>query len=431
MEREVTKKLIRWKEKGASRLPLIIYGARQVGKTYIIKDFGATNYKNVVCVNFERMPIVTAFFDGDISPNRIIPLLESYFSERIVPEQTLILFDEIQVCERALTALKYFAEEAPEYNVIAAGSLLGVAINRGAFSFPVGKVEIINMYPLSFEEFLNGIGKKYYIKEIRDHFINNYPMPKAMHNELIEIFRKYLCVGGMPAVINEYLRSNDLEKVAEVQNYIINSYIADMAKYSANNDSVKIRATYDSIPAQLYKENKKFQYKVIKKGANANLFGGSIDWLVEAGVVLRCKKVESGKEPLSVFVDLSAFKIYLSDVGLLTAKVNLEHRKIITYDINSVLKGGFIENYVAQTLVANQNSIFYWESKSKAEVDFVIEKNGCVIPIEVKANLSNKSKSLIVFNNRYNPKYMIRISGRNFGFASKIKAVPLYAAFCI
>lgn len=431
MKRKITKKLLTWKKKGMSRLPLLIYGARQVGKTYSIQDFAMNNYKNYVYVNFEQMAIVSSFFEGDLSPKRIISLLEGHLNVKILPEQTLIIFDEIQACERALTSLKYFAEEAPEYPIISAGSLLGVAVNRGSHSFPVGKVEMLTMYPLDFEEFLEALNKGFYIKEIKDKFLNNEPMPIAMHNELIELFRKYLCVGGMPAVINDYLRTNDLNSVAEIQNYIINSYIADMAKYTQNNETIKVRSTYDSIPAQLYKENKKFQYKVIKKGASTNLFGTSIEWLVEAGIVIKCKKVEQGNNPLNVFVDLSAFKIYMSDVGLLISKANFEYAKVLTYEINSVFKGGLVENYVAQTLLANNHTIFYWESNSRAEVDFVIEIKGNVIPIEVKANLSNKAKSLKVFQEKYHPKYMIRLSAKNFGYVNNIKSVPLYAAFCI
>ncbi|OGO86778.1 MAG: ATPase [Clostridiales bacterium GWE2_32_10] len=431
MKRKITEKLVKWKEKTNNRLPLLIYGARQVGKTYIIQEFGLAYYKNTVYVNFERMPIVSNFFDGDISPNRIIGLLESFFNEKIIPESTLIIFDEIQACERALTSLKYFAEEAPEYHIIGAGSLLGVAINRGRFSFPVGKVEMITMYPLDFEEYLLATGGKYYVDEIRKHFNENMTMPEAMHNDLIENFKKYLVIGGMPAVINEYLNTKSLVSVAETQNYILNSYIADMSKYADNNEMVKIKGTYDSIPTQLYKENTKFQYKLIKKGASANLFGASIDWLIQAGIVIKGQKVEQGNRPLVVFADLSAFKIYMSDVGLLTTKANLGYKEILSYDIISTFKGGLIENYVAQTLMASNHNIYYWESNSKAEVDFVIQTDEAIIPIEVKANTTNKSKSLDVFMERYKPDYAIRISAKNFGYANKIKSVPLYATFCI
>lgn len=431
MRRKITDKLVAWKQKTRNRLPLLLYGARQVGKTYIIQSFGSSNYKNTIYINFERMPIVASYFDGDISPNRIIRLLESFFNEKIIPETTLIIFDEIQACERALTSLKYFAEEAPEYHVIGAGSLLGVAINRGQFSFPVGKVEMLTMYPLNFEEFLMAISHSHYIDQIKNHFLENTPIPAPIHNDLLEKFRTYIVTGGMPAVINEYLNVGSLINITEVQNNILNSYVADMSKYADNNEMIKIKGTFDSIPAQLYKDNKKFQYKLIRKGATANLFGASIEWLLQAGILIKCQKVEHGNKPINVFADLSSFKIYMSDVGLLIAKTNIDYREILRYEIESTFKGGLIENYVAQTLVSQGHKIYYWESNSKAEVDFVIHSAGKIIPVEVKSNKSTKSKSLEVFKERYKPEYAIRISANNFGYANNIKSIPLYAAFCI
>ncbi len=434
MERKITKSMLAWKngDKNATRQPLLIYGARQVGKTYIMQEFGHDYYKNTVYINFERMPHLAVYFENDISPNVIIPKLETVLNVKIIPEDTLVIFDEIQACERALTSLKYFAEEAPEYHVAAGGSLLGVAVNRDKYSFPVGKVKMLTLYPFDFEEFLWAIDKKHYAVDIRDCFAQNRSMPDIHHEELLSIYRQYLVVGGMPAVIKEYISSNSLTNVSSVQDNILNSYLADMGKYATKSESMKIESSYNSMPFQLAKENKKFQYKLIRKGATANLFGESIQWLISAGVVIKCDKIEHGKTPLEIFRDISAFKLYMSDIGLYIAKSGMFNLEVLNGNYDSTFKGALAESYVAQNLIANGHKVYYWESNATAEVDFVIQSaKGKVVPVEVKSGGNVKAKSLGVFMSRYENEQGIRISAKNFGLENNIKSVPLYAVFCI
>jgi uncharacterized protein len=342
----------------------------------------------------------------------------------------LIFFDEIQVCERALTSLKYFSELAPEYHVIAAGSLLGVAINRNNFSFPVGKVFIETMHPLDFEEFLWARGKVLLADRIREHYSNTSPMPEILHREALVEYQAYIITGGMPAVVKAHTSKEAFMSEDEIKSLILNAYVSDMSKYATSAESVKIRAAYDSIPAQLAKDNKKFQYKLIKSGARASLFGESIDWLISSGIVLKCMKCEHGYMPPKAYQDLSSFKLYMSDIGLLSSKTGITMRALTSGEINQY-SGSLTENYIACSLAANGYELMYWESKGTAEVDFLIIKDGRVIPVEVKANLSTKAKSLMIYNEKYKPEYLIRISAKNFGFENNIKAVPLYAAFVI
>lgn len=429
MERKILNSLLKWKNIKNNRLPLLIYGARQVGKTYTLRDFGERYYKNVLYINFEKSPEIHAFFDGDLSPNRILGLLGKTYKTKILKNDTLIIFDEIQTCERALTSLKYFAEEEPDYHIVGAGSLLGVAINRENHSFPVGKVIMETMYPLDFEEFLLACGQDVLISMIKENFDNLTPMPDAWHAKAMEYYKIYNVVGGMPAVVIQHISENPVIEVNEMQKYILDSYIADMTKYTTATEGVKIREAYSSIPAQLMKDNKKFQYKVIQKGANASMFGDAIEWLISSGIVIKCSKTE-GLFPPAAYVDPSAFKLYMSDIGLLSYMSNISLKNLIEDELK-LFSGGLAENYVACTLKNNGYKLFYWESKNTAEVDFFIVKNDKLIPIEVKANLHSKSKSLESYKSRYNAEYAIRISAKNFGFQNNIKAVPLYAAFLI
>ena len=429
MERKIVQKLIKWKHEEKNRMPMLLYGARQVGKTYTLKEFGRDYYKNTVYINFERMEETHDFFKGDIDPNRIIRLLESKTTTKIIPEEALIIFDEVQSCERALTSLKYFAEEAPEYHIIAAGSLLGVAINRKQYSFPVGKVFMETLYPLDFEEFLLANGELILIDMIKEHFQTLTPMSDVWHSKALEYYRMYLLTGGMPAVVKHSIANNkSVLETPELQGHIINAYINDMSKYASARDAVKIMASYESIPAQLAKDNKKFQYKVVKKGGSASLFGDSLEWLISSGVVLKCSKTQ-GLTPPSIYADPSSFKIYMGDVGLLAYRNGITLENLLSEE--RLFTGGLAENYVACQLKSNGYTLFYWESENSAEVDFLIQKDGNVIPIETKANLHSKSKSLEVYKSRYKPDYSIRISGRNFGFNNGIKSVPLYAAYLI
>jgi len=430
VRRKIEKRLLDWKEHTENRLPLLLYGARQVGKTYILNKFGEQNYRNTVYINLEVNQAVARYFSDDITPERLIRFLEAAANDVILPGETLIIFDEIQSCERALTSLKYFAENAPEYHIAAAGSLLGVAVNRERYSFPVGKVESLTLYPLDFEEFLWAVGESRLAEEIRNCYENLEPMPEALHQKAIELERCYLIVGGMPACVQAYSKNGKTVLVPDIQNEIVRNYVSDMSKYAEPSETVKIRACYDSIPAQLAKENKKFQYKVVQKGGSSTLFGGSIDWLVQAGVVLKCRKINHSVNPIAVYEDLSAFKLYLSDVGLLTMRSGLPQQTILSGDSN-LFMGSVAENYIAQALTANNNPLFYWASEHTAELDFVLQKETDIIGIEVKKGIKTRSKSLNVFAQKYNPAYSIRFSEKNFGVENNVRFIPHYAAFCV
>lgn len=436
MKRKITKELINWKEAkrfaNNERLPILIYGARQVGKTYEMQAFGSENYKNTIYINFEKMEHVGAFFDSNISPTNLISRLESFSGQKIIPGQTLIIFDEIQSCERALTSLKYFAEDAPEYHIVAAGSLLGVAVNRGKFSFPVGKVRAMHMFPMDIEEFLWAHGEEYLCEDVRICYNESKPISDVLHRELLKRYVDYLITGGMPSAVKDFINKKNFLETTRFHEDILNAYTADMAKYSTSGQNMRIKSSYDSMPSQLTKENKKFQYKLVRKGATANLFGESIEWLLSAGIVLKCDKIDAGISPLEAQKDISSFKLFMSDVGLYRSKAKLTAQEIINGNYASNFKGALAESYVAQSLISGKHSIYYWESKSKAEVDFVIQDSKQnIVPIEVKSGENVRSKSLGVFASRYQSPYSIRISAKNFGFENNIKSVPLYAVFCI
>ena len=430
MKRKIESKLITWKE-SKDRKPLLVYGARQVGKTYSIVDFGKKYYSDLVYFNFEGNSPLRDVFDRDLDPYRIVTVLEALSGHKIYPGNTLIVFDEIQECEKALTSLKYFCEQAPEYHIIAAGSLLGLAINRGQFSFPVGKVNMLTMYPLDFEEFLMVIGCENLIELVKNAYENNLPLDNPVHTKMVDYYYKYLAIGGMPAAVNAYITKKDFDFVRIAQNEIQSSYYGDMTKYTDVKESNKIVAAYRSIPSQLAKENKKFQYKLIGSGARASTYESSIEWLVTAGIVYKCNKTKSGIMPLKINEDLLSYKIYMSDVGLLSNSLGLNIANILSENLSSEAKGALSENYVMQQLAAVGFEPNYWESDGKAEVDFVIQTKTDVIPVECKFADNVQSKSLNVFVQKYSPKYSIRVSSKNFGFENNIKSVPLYAVFCI
>lgn len=430
MERKIVNVLKRWKT-SSNRMPLIIHGARQVGKTYTALSFGREQYKNTAYFNFEDSVELSNIFKRDLNPGRIIKELSAKSGQSILNGETLIIFDEIQACERALTSLKYFCENAPEYHIIAAGSLLGVAINREKFSFPVGKVNMITLYPLDFEEYLWAFGKEQIVELVHNCFDNNEPL--SIHETAMDLYRSYILTGGMPQAVVEYLREKDYNFVMASQKNINDAYIADMAKYATPNETTKIMAAFNSVPAQLAKDNRKFQYKIIKSGARAYEYETPLDWLKASGVIIKCHKVTEGKLPLSVFSDNTSFKVYMTDTGLLCSKFSIPANAILV-DMPSFegFKGALAENYVASVLVTNGYTPYYWESKGKAEVDFLIQdRDGNIIPIEVKSSDNVRSKSLNQYVSKYKPKYSIRISARNFGFENGIKSIPLYAAFCI
>ena len=430
MERKMSKMLLEWKN-DPKKMPLIIYGARQVGKTYTILSFGKGNYKNVAYINFEDNSEIAKIFEQDLEIDRIIKELSVKLGITIMEEDTLIFFDEIQTCERALTSLKYFAESNSKYHIIAAGSLLGIAINRNKYSFPVGKVKMLTLYPLDFEEFLWALDKKDLANMIREAFKSDKEF--SLHSLAKEYYRLYLAIGGMPRAILEYKEKQDMDFVSSILKDINNSYVADMAKYATPTETTKIMAVYNSISAQLAKENKKFQYKLIKSGARAYEYETAINWLNASGIIIQCTKTNEGKLPLSAFIEPESFKIYMNDVGLLCNKFGIP-TNIIIVDNNNLndFKGALAENYVCSSLVMAGLKPYYWESNGKAEVDFVVQdKEGNIVPIEVKSSAHTRSKSLNVFKNLYDIKYSIRVSTKNFGFENDIKCIPLYSVFCL
>ena len=431
MYRKIMPFLEEWKE-SKYRKPLILQGARQVGKTYSILEFGRTHYDNVAYFNFETNPKLSETFEENISPDYLIPILSHIAGQTIVREKTLIVFDEVQLCERALASLKYFCEDAPDYHIIASGSLLGVAVNRAKFSFPVGKVDMKTLYPMDMEEFMLALGEDALIKQIKECFSTDTPLPSALHDAAMMIYRQYLVVGGMPECVMQFVQTKDYILIRHTQDTILVSYLNDMSKYNNLNEIKKTRIAYDNITVQLSKKNTRFQYKLIKKGGRASEFENAIEWLRLSGIVSQVFKVEQVKKPLENYRDIDAFKIYVSDPGLLVAKKDLDANDVLymVEEIND-FKGGLTENYVNMQLMANGYQTYYWESKRGAEIDFVIQRDGRLIPIEVKSADNTKAKSLKVYMDTYKPEYAIKLSAKNFGFQDGKKTVPLYAAFCI
>ena len=414
------------------RKPLILQGARQVGKTYSILAFGRTHYENVAYFNFETDPKLNETFAENISPDYLVPILSHIAGVSIVREKTLIVFDEVQLCERALTSLKYFCEDAPDYHIIVAGSLLGVAVNRARFSFPVGKVDMKTLYPMDMEEFLLALGENTLVEQIRHCFDTDTPLPTALHDAAMQLYRQYLVVGGMPECVMQYAQTKDFILIRHLQDTILASYLNDMSKYNNLNKIKKTRIAYDSITVQLSKRNTRFQYKLIKKGGRASEFENAIEWLCLSGIVSQVYRAEKIKKPLENYRDIDAFKIYVSDLGLLCAKKDLAANDIL-YMVDEIndFKGGMAENYANVQLTINGYTTYYWESERGAEVDFVIQRGGQIVPIEVKSADNTRAKSLKVYMDTYQPAYAIKLSARNFGFEDGKKTVPLYAAFCI
>lgn len=431
MYRKIMSFLEAWKE-SKYRKPLILQGARQVGKTYSILEFGRTHYENVAYFNFETSPKLNKTFEENISPDCLIPILSHIAGQTIVREKTLIVFDEVQLCERALTSLKYFYEDAPDYHIIVAGSLLGVAVNRAKFSFPVGKVDMKTLYPMDMEEFMTALHEDALVEQIKKCFQTDTPLPSSLHDAAMQLYRQYLVVGGMPECVMQFAETKDYILVRHTQNTILASYLNDMSKYNNLNEIKKTRLAYDNITVQLSKKNTRFQYKLIKKGGRASEFENAIEWLCLSGIVSQVYKVEQIKKPLENYRNIDAFKIYVSDLGLLCAKKDLAANDIL-YMVDEIndFKGGMAENYVNVQLSMNGYSTYYWESERGAEIDFVIQRDSQIIPIEVKSADNTRAKSLKVYMDAYKPAYAIKLSAKNFGFEDGKKTVPIYAAFCI
>lgn len=430
MERKIYKDLLLWKQ-SEERKPLILQGARQVGKTYIVNFFAGKEYSNSIYCNFEKDKGLHDFFK-DLTPATIVKKLSLYKRKEIFPQNTLIIFDEIQACPEAITSLKYFAEEANDYHIIALGSLLGVSVNRGNFSFPVGKVQFMTLYPLDFEEYLMSRDENELIKMIVDCFCSNTPLDTAFHERVLEYYKEYLFVGGMPEAVEEFGKNQNPELVRIIQQTILESYQNDMGKYNKQSEIPKTRIVYKNISTQLAKENKKFQYKNIKQGGRASEFENAIEWLCLAGIASQNYRVEQIMLPLNAYRSLSDFKFYMNDVGLCGASQDIHYEDILADNpLFDNFKGGLTENYVFNQLTVNGLGLYYWTSGSQAEIDFITRLGEDIIPIEVKSTVNTRSRSLNTYINKFKPEYSIRISQKNFGFENGIKSVPLYATFCL
>ena len=431
MLRKITTDLLEWKN-SKYRQPLILQGARQVGKTYVVLEFAKEQYDNIAYVNFEFDKEAKSIFENSLDPKEIIPRIEIFTKQNITKGRTLIFLDEIQICPPALTSLKYFDELAPEYHIIVAGSLLGVAVSREAFSFPVGKVNRLTLFPMDFEEFLIAMGKSEFVDRIKTCFNTDTPMDTIYHNMLLETYRQYLFVGGMPDCVAKFIETGNTSLVRVTQKLILEAYLDDMSKYNSKNEIKKTRLTYNSITVQLSKKNTRFQYKLIKSGGRAAEFENAIEWLVLSGIIMRVNVLDTIKKPLDNYKNIDHFKIFVSDVGLLCAKNDVFPNDILfASDGLNDFKGGLTENYVCAQLASRGHTSYTWYSEGKAEMDFVIQRDGKLIPIEVKSAENTKAKSLKIYMQKYNPEYAIKVSANHFGFENNIKTIPLYAAFCI
>ncbi len=429
MYRKIEEELKKWKKD--YKMPLMLVGARQTGKTYILEKFCKANFDNYVYINLDKEENIAEIFDNTIDPDIIIEKIEIIKNIIIDPEKTIIFLDEIQVSERAITSLKYFCESKKPYKIVCAGSLLGVKINRFKSSFPVGKVTIKYLYPMNFEEYLIALGEKKLINEIITHYNSNESLMKPIHEKALELYKKYLVLGGMPAIINNFLDNecNISHVNFELQEQIITSYLADMNKYTENSEGIKNNQIYNSIPKELARVNNTFKYSIVDKDARKIRYESSLDWLLASNMVLKCDLTEKNESPLKAFINSDKFKLYLSDVGLLRSLSNLDYREILM-DKNEMFKGVLTENYIACELYPKSKELYYYNF-DKYEIDFLIKLDGNIIPIEVKSGRRTNSKSLNEYIKKYNPEVSIRVSSKNFGLENNIKSVPLYAVFCI
>ena len=423
MKRFVTEKLINWKN-SSSRKPLILKGARQVGKTYILKEFGNENYDDVAYFNFDHDEGLASLFLNTKDPKRIIEQLILASGKKIEPGKTLIIFDEIQECPNALNSLKYFCEETPEYHIACAGSLLGIRLSRT--SFPVGKVDFLNLYPMSFSEFLiandceNLVLFMNQIKKIEE-------IPKIFEDQLIEKLKTYYIIGGMPEAVYSWTTEHDIAKVNYIQSNILASYESDFSKHTTNSESNKISLIWNGVPSQLAKENKKFLYQTLKEGARAREYEGALNWLNDANLIYKCYNVTKCDFPLKAYHDLSSFKIYMNDVGLLRRMSNLDSSIILEGNkLFEEFKGAFTENYVMNVLTNILDEVPSYFTFNRNKIDFVIQNKNKIIPIEVKSNKSTNNNSLTKFNNKYENEISFRFSLNNLTKDGKVINIPLY-----
>jgi predicted AAA+ superfamily ATPase len=427
MKRKAMQELIRWKF-NPNKMPLIMEGARQVGKTWLMKEFGSLHYKDTVYFNFDDNRKLHKLFEQDLNVDRIIFELELYSGRKIVPHDTLIIFDEIQECNRALVSLKYFCENAPHYHIISAGSLLGVAIHKGN-SFPVGKVNTIQLYPMTFAEFLDAVGETRYQALLEK---KAYDSAYVLADDLVNHLKYYYFVGGMPKAVSSFVEKHNLDDVRSIQKDILANYERDFSKHIDTPSVPKVGLIWDSIPNQLAKENKQFIYRDMKEGARASQYESALYWLNKVGLVYAIHKIETPNLPLSAY-QKEPFKLYMLDVGLLSARVGLTIQNLTNPDpeVFNRFKGSLTEQFVLQELKAiyAKSEIFYWmndRKKGTAEVDFLLQNEGEIIPIEAKASVNLKAKSLKVYMDYYKPKIAIRTSLGRYGKHGNLYDVPLY-----
>jgi len=426
IKRNAIDALIQWKNKPV-RKPLILQGARQVGKTWILKEFGRTNFEIVAVFNFDENPELKQFFESTKDVKRIIQNLSLIYGKTIDPQKTLIIFDEIQECNAALNSLKYFCEKAPEYCIACAGSLLGVAMSRGT-SFPVGKVDFMPIYPVSFMEFLSAVEPE--LAKYLDSIDTIEPIPDIFFNQLLDKFKMYFITGGMPEAITTMVDSGDVSRVQEVLKNILNAYTLDFSKYAENKVIPKINYIWTSLPSQLARENKKFLYQIVKPGARASDYEDALLWLVNAGLVYRVCRSTKPALPLHSYEGLSAFKIYSLDVGLLKRLSGLAPSAIA--EGNRLLvefKGALTENFILNSLVQQFEGVpHYWASENRAEVDFLVQYENDIIPIEVKSDENVTGKSLAFFRKEFSPELSIRYSLKNLKKDGGLINIPLFMA---
>ncbi len=427
MQRSVLSSLLKWKNQ-KNHKPLIIEGARQVGKTWLMKEFGRQYYKQTVYLHFDNNPELKAVFESDYKIPRIIEAIEILSGKKISSENTLIIFDEIQECPKALTSLKYFNEEAPEYDILSAGSLLGLIHHEGT-GFPVGKVSFLKLYPLNFFEFATAIGKESLINLIKKQ---DFQLIKTLKNEFEKLVKMYCYIGGMPEVVRNFVENQDYKKVREIQKSILNSYENDFSKHIPANTVKKIRMLWQSIPSQLTKENKKFIYSAIKTGARAKDYEIAINWLKDAGLIYQVNRIKKPDLPLLAYQDLNAFKLFILDVGLLSALTDLDVKTILQRTaVFEEFKGAIAEQYVLQQLVCSNSEfpVYYWSNdSSRSEVDFVVQIDGLVVPLEVKAEKNLKAKSIHNFIKDYKSVKAVRTSLADYKInENNLYDIPLYA----
>lgn len=424
MERFLLKEMLKWKNK-KNRKPLIIRGARQVGKTWLMKEFGRGYFENVVYINFDNNERMKNVFEMDYNVRRIISALKIENGGSFEAENTLLVFDEVQEVPKALAALKYFCEEAPEYAIVAAGSLLGVALHEGT-SFPVGKVDFLNLYPMNYREFLLAVGEKELVALLES---KDYEMINAFSGKYTDLLRKYYYVGGMPEAVLCYIETDDLVEVRNIQKQLLLYYSNDFSKHAPREVVPRIQMVWDSIPMQLAKENRKFIYGMLREGARAKEFELALQWLLDCGLIYKNRRIEKPGLPLISYMDPSAFKIYMLDVGLLAAKGNVDARTLLEKNIIfTEFKGALTEQFVAQELSASGMELYYYSApNSSGEIDFVVQVPGNIIPVEVKAEENLQAKSLKAFSAKYGLKKAVRTSMADYKEQDWIVNVPLFA----